>query len=225
MSNFTKDPTSPYWELRYSLIGTLLPTDHGYRLYSAISDRISEVHKPTTNWSMATIGGQPNGNREIILTENSRLRIRTSQEQLPLFLQLVHKRLKIDRYSLVLQPPDIHPISPAPTLKARLVVIKGFQEPEPFIRAVKYQLQKLEIDDSNVYIPNNKLSLPDRKAIKVHEDKVVGFSVVVDKLDALDSIALQIAGCGGKQKMGCGFFTSVSIPNNEQNTVTQFSNA
>ena len=174
---------------------------------------------------MATISGQPNGHREIVLTENSRLRIRTSQEQLPLFLQLVHKRLEIERYSLVFQPPDIHPISPAPTLKARLVVIKGFQEPEPFIRAVKYQLQKLEIDDSNVYIPNNNLSLPDRKAIKVHEHKVVGFSVVVDKLDALDSIALQIAGCGGKQKMGCGFFTSVSIPNNEQNTGTQSSNA
>ena len=174
---------------------------------------------------MATISGQPNGHREIVLTENSRLRIRTSQEQLTLFLQLVHKLLKIERYSLVLQPPDIHPISPAPTLKARLVVIKGFQEPEPFIRAVKYQLQKLEIDDSNVYIPNNNLSLPDRKALKVHEHKVVGFSVVVDKLDALDSIALQIAGCGGKQKMGCGFFTSVSIPNNEQNTGTQSSNA
>lgn len=224
MPTSTKDPTSPYWELRYPLIGTSLPTDHGYRLYSAISHQISAVHE-LTNWSMATIGGEPNGHREIALTENSRLRIRTSQEQVPLFLQLVHKLLKIDRYSLVLQPPDIHPISPAPTLKARLVVIKGFQEPEPFIQAVKYQLQKLEIDDSNVYIPNNNLSLPDRKAIKVHEHKVVGFSVVVDKLDALDSITLQIAGCGGKQKMGCGFFTSFSIPTNEQNTGTQSSNA
>ncbi|WP_309737700.1 type I-MYXAN CRISPR-associated protein Cas6/Cmx6 [Chamaesiphon sp. OTE_20_metabat_361] len=149
----------------------------------------SAVHKITTNWSMATIGGKPNGHREIVLNENSQLRIRTLQEYVPLFLQLVHKLLKIDRYSLVFQPPDIHPISPAPTLKARLVVIKGFQEPEPFIRAVKYQLQKLEIDDSNVYIPNNNLSLPDRKALKVHEHKVVGFSVVVDKLDALDSLA------------------------------------
>ena len=94
-------------------------------------------------------------------------------------------------------------------------MIKGFQEPEPFIRAVKYQLQKLGIDDSHVYVPNNNLGQPDRKALKVHEHKVVGFSVVVDKLDALDSIALQIAGCGGKQKMGCGFFSSISIPKDE----------
>jgi CRISPR-associated protein Cas6 len=214
LSNSIKDPTSPYWELRYPLIGTLLPTDHGYRIYSAISHKISAVHE-LTNWSMATIGGKPNGHREIVLNENSQLIIRTSQEYVPLFLQLVHKLLKIDRYSLVLQPPDIHPISPAPTLKARLVVIKGFQEPETFLRAVKYKLQKLGIDDSHVYVPNNNLGQPDRKALKVHEHKVVGFSVVVDKLDALDSIALQIAGCGGKQKMGCGFFSSISIPKDE----------
>jgi CRISPR-associated protein Cas6 len=220
----TIDLTKPHWELRYPLIGTSLPTDHGYRLYSAISHKIPAVHE-LTNWSMATIGGQPNGHREILLTESSRLRIRTTVEQVPLFLQLVHKLLKIERYSLVPQPPDIHPISPYPTLKARLIIIKGFQEPEPFIRAVKYQLQKLEIDDSNVYIPNNNLGQPDRKAMKVHEHKVVGFSVIVDKLNPMDSIALQMAGCGGKQKMGCGFFTSVSIPNNEQNTDTRSSNA
>jgi CRISPR-associated protein Cas6 len=218
-----KDLTSSYWELRYPLTGTLLPTDHGYRLYSAISHQIPAVHE-LTNWSMATIGGKPNGHREILLTESSRLRIRTTIEQVPMFLKLVQKLLKIDLYSIVPQPPDIHPISPYPTLKARLVIIKGFQEPEPFIRAVKYQLQKLEIDDRNVYIPHNNLGLPDRKAMKVHKHKVIGFSVIVDKLDPIDSIALQMSGCGGKQKMGCGFFTSVSIPNNEQNTETKSSN-
>jgi CRISPR-associated protein Cas6 len=69
----------------------------------------------------------------------------------------------------------------------------------------------LEIDDSNVYVPNNNLSLLDRKALKFHEHKVVGFSLVVDNLNAIESIALQMAGCGGKQKMGCGFFTPISM--------------
>ena len=96
-------------------------------------------------------------------------------------------------------------------MKARLVIIKGFQEPETFLRAVKYQFQKLVFDDSNVSIPLNNLGLPDRKAITVHGHKVVGFSVVVTNLNDLDSIALQMAGCGGKQKMGCGFFTPISI--------------
>lgn len=210
MASLTIDLTNPHWEIRYPLIGTSLPTDHGYRLYSAISHKIPAAHEQT-NWSMSTIGGKPNGQREILLDPSSRLRIRTSLDQVPIYLQLVQKLLKIEQHSLIPQPPDIHPICPSPTLKARLVVIKGFQEPEPFLRAVKYQFQKLGIDDSNVSIPLNNLGLPDRKAITVHGHKVVGFSVVATNLNDLDSIALQMAGCGGKQKMGCGFFTPISM--------------
>ena len=205
----TKDLTNTHWELRYPLVGKLLPADHGYRLYGAMSRIVPIIHEQT-GWRMATIGGTPNGQREVILTPNSRLRIRTSWEQIPLFLQLVQKLLKVEQHSLVLEPPEIHPICPAQTLKARLVVIKGFQEPESFIGAVKYHLQKLGINDSNAYIPVNALGEPDRKALKVHQHRVVGFSVVVPALNALDSIALQIHGCGGKSKMGCGFFSPVS---------------
>lgn len=205
----TKDLTNTHWELRYPLVGKLLPADHGYRLYGAMSRIVPIIHEQT-GWRMATIGGTPNGQREVILTPNSRLRIRASWEQIPLFLQLVQKLLKVEHHSLVLEPPEIHPICPSKTLKARLVVIKGFQEPEPFISAVKYHLQKLGINDSNAYIPTNASGEPDRKALKVHQHKVVGFSVVISELNALDSIALQIHGCGGKPKMGCGFFSPVS---------------
>ena len=90
------------------------------------------------------------------------------------------------------------------------MVIKGFQEPESFINAVQYQLQKLEITQFNAYIPDNALGETDRKVIKVHQNKVVGFGVVVAGLNALDSITLQIHACGGKPKMGCGFFSPVS---------------
>ncbi|MGK7892297.1 MAG: type I-MYXAN CRISPR-associated protein Cas6/Cmx6 [Xenococcus sp. (in: cyanobacteria)] len=63
---------------------------------------------------------------------------------------------------------------------------------------------------SKAYIPANALGEPARKAIKVHQHKIVGFSVVIPELNAIDSIALQIHGCGGKPKMGCGFFSPVS---------------
>ena len=207
--SLTKDLTNTHWELRYPLIGKLLPADHGYRLYSAMSRIVPIIHEQN-GWRMATIGGTPNGKREIILTTYSRLRIRAQWEQIPLFLQLVQKLLKVENHSLVLEPPEIHPICPTRTLKARIVVIKGFQEPESFIGAVKYHLQKLGINDSKAYIPTNALGEPTRKAIKVHQHKVVGFSVIVPELNALDSITLQIHGCGGKPKMGCGFFSPVS---------------
>ena len=212
----TKDLTNTYWELRYPLVGKLLPADHGYPLYSAMSRVVPMIHEQN-GWRMATIGGTPNGKGEIILTTYSRLRIRTVWEQIPLFLQLVQKLLKVENHSLVLEPPEIHPICPARTLKARLVVIKGFQEPEPFIGAVKYHLQKLGINDSKAYIPTNALGEPDRKVLRVHQYKVVGFGVVVTELNPLDSIALQINGCGGKPKMGCGFFSPVSSPDLPEN--------
>jgi CRISPR-associated protein Cas6 len=205
----TKDLTNTYWELRYPLIGKSLPADHGYRLYGAMSRIVPMIHEQN-GWRMATISGTPNDRGEIVLKPYSRLRIRTKWEQIPLFLQLVQKLLKVDNHSLVLEPPEIHPICPSRTLKARLVVIKGFQEPESFIGAVKYHLQKLGINDSKAYIPTNDLGEPDRKVLKVHQHKVVGFSVVVTELNAIDSIALQINGCGGKPKMGCGFFSPVS---------------
>jgi CRISPR-associated protein Cas6 len=208
-SSSTKDLTTTHWELRYPLIGKSLPADHGHRLYSAMSRIVPIIHEQT-GWRMATIGGTPNGQGEIILTTYSRLRIRAKWEQIPLFLKLVQKLLKVGKHSLVLEPPEIHPICPSRTLKARLVVIKGFQEPEPFIGAVKYHLQKLGINNSKTCIPTNDLGEPDRKVIKVHQHKVVGFGVVVTGLNALDSISLQINGCGGKPKMGCGFFSPVS---------------
>jgi CRISPR-associated protein Cas6 len=212
----TKDLTNTHWELRYPLVGKSLPADHGYRLYGAMSRIVPMIHEQN-GWRMATISGTPNAQRKIVLKPYSRLRIRTKWEQIPLFLQLVQKLLKVDNHSLVLEPPEIHPICPSRTLKARLVVIKGFQEPEPFIGAVKYHLQKLGINQSKAYIPTNNLGEPDRKVLKIHQYKVVGFSVVVTDLNPLDSISLQVHGCGGKPKMGCGFFSPVSSLNKQEN--------
>lgn len=205
----TKDLTNTHWELRYPLVGKSLPADHGHRLYGAMSRIVPEVHE-SNSWRMATIGGTLSGKGEITLTEYSRLRVRAKWEQIPLFLRLVQKLLKVGKHSLVLEPPEIHPICPFRTLKARIVVIKRFKEPEPFIGAVKYYLQKLGIENCETYVPTNALGESDRKIIKVHQHKVVGFGVVVTGLNALESLSLQINGCGGKAKMGCGFFSPVS---------------
>ncbi len=223
----TKDLTKTYWELRYPLVGKYLPADHGHRLYGAMSRIVPTIHE-SKSWRMATIGGTLTGRGEITLTEYSRLRIRTGWEQIPLFLRLVQKLLKVGKHSLVLEAPEIHPISPSKILKARIVVIKGFKEPEPFISAVKYHLQKLGIENCEAHVPTNALGDSDRKIIRIHQHKVVGFGVVVTGLNALDSISLQINGCGGRGKMGCGFFSPVSsldLQENEGDKEQESSNA
>ena len=82
---------------------------------------------------------------------------------------------------------------------------------------MKYHLQKLGIENCEAYIPSNTSGESDRKIIRVHQHKVIGFGVVVTGLNALDSISLQINGCGGKAKMGCGFFSPVSSLNSQEN--------
>ncbi len=62
--------------------------------------RIVPIIHEQNGWRMATIGGTPNGKREIILTTYSRLRIRAKWEQIPQFLQLVQKLLKVENHSI-----------------------------------------------------------------------------------------------------------------------------
>ena len=223
----TKDLTKTYWKLRYPLVGKSLPADHGHKLYGAMSRIVPAIHE-SNSWRMATIGGTLTGRGEIMLMEYSRLRIRAEREKIPLFLRLVQKLLKVGKHSLVLEPPEIHPICPSRILKARIVVIKGFKEHKPFIGAVKYHLQKQGIENCEAYVPTNASGESDRKIIKVHQHKVVGFGVVVTGLTPLDSINLQMNGCGGKGKMGCGFFSPVSsldLQENEGDEEQESSNA
>lgn len=123
--NFTKDLINTHWELRYPLVDKSLQADRGHCLYGAMSRIVPTIHE-LDSWRMATIGGSLSGRGEITLTEYSKLRIRAAWEQIPLFLQLVQKLLKVGKHSLVLEPPEIHPICPSKTLKSRLVVIKRF---------------------------------------------------------------------------------------------------
>ena len=83
-----------------------MPADHGHSLYGAMFRIVPAIHE-SNSWRMATISGTLNGLGEIMLTPYSRLRIRTGWEQIPLFLQLVQKLLKVGKHSLVLEPPVI----------------------------------------------------------------------------------------------------------------------
>jgi CRISPR-associated protein Cas6 len=91
-------------------------------------------------------------------------------------------------------------------LRSRIVTIKKFQEPEPFLEAAKRQLDALGIQ-GDISIPLNEEGEPSRKAIKIKTYSVVGFSVNVTELNDEDSIKLQTFGLGGKHRMGCGIFT------------------
>jgi CRISPR-associated protein Cas6 len=197
----------PHVELSFGISGQTLPADHGYGLYSAIAHLCPKLHQ-LEGVSIQTITGIPDGQGQIYLTDKSRLRIRLEGEQVPLVYPLAGKQLTIGVHHIRLHIPQISMLEPAQMLRSRLVVIKKFLEPEPFLEAAKRQLNELEIQ-GRATIPMNKEGEPDRKAIKIKRYSVVGFGLEVADLSDEDSIKLQVHGLGGKRRMGCGIFVPI----------------
>ncbi len=206
--NRADDQQTVFVELSFGINGETLPADHGYGLYSAIAHLCPMVHEQE-GVSISTISGEPDRQGKIYLAKGSQLKIRLPYEvdKIAQILPLAGQTLKIGTHSIQLSIPQIFPLQPFDKLRSRIVTIKKFQDPEPFLEAVKRQMDALEIQ-GNAFIPLDETGLPLRKAIKIKKFSVVGFSVVVTDLSDEDSLKLQAHGLGGKHRMGCGVFTS-----------------
>jgi CRISPR-associated protein Cas6 len=206
--NQTDSHQSVFVELSFGIIGETLPADHGYGLYSAIAHLCPMVHEQE-GVSISTISGEPDRQGKIYLAKSAQLKIRLPYEadKIAQILPLAGQTLKIGTHSIQLSIPQIFPLRPFDKLRSRIVTIKKFQDPEPFLEAVQRQMDALEIQ-GNASIPLDEAGLPLRKAIKIKKFSVVGFSVVVTDLSDDDSLKLQAHGLGGKHRMGCGVFTS-----------------
>ncbi|MEL6440843.1 MAG: type I-MYXAN CRISPR-associated protein Cas6/Cmx6 [Cyanobacteria bacterium J06621_8] len=191
-------------ELCFSVVGKVIPADHGYGLYSALTHCIKELHE-LPGWSLGTISGIPDQQGKIYLGDRSKLRIRLPYEQVPLVYPLAGKKITIGVHNIILGIPQIFTLSSASQLRSRLVVIKGYQEPESFLAAAQRQLEKLGIK-GNTYISTNSNGEIARKTIKIKKFTVVGFGLEIKNLDSEDSLLLQKVGIGGKRRMGCGVF-------------------
>lgn len=205
----TTDPrVIPYVELSFGVIGKTLPADHGYGLYSAIAHLCPDLHEQD-GISILTISGEPNKQGKIYLSPSSCLKIRLPYDpvKLGLVLPLAGQQLRVGTHTIQLSIPQIHPLRPADKLRSRIVTIKKFQDPEPFLEAAQRQLDALGVQ-GNLILPLNEVGEPSRKAIKIKSYSVVGFSVIVTELSDADSLKLQVFGLGGKHRMGCGIFTA-----------------
>jgi CRISPR-associated protein Cas6 len=71
-------------------------------------------------------------------------------------LLLAGKRLDIGGHQIRLGLPVAHPLEPAPSLYARVVTIKKFTEPDPFLEAVERKLDSFEVRDASNFRATNK---------------------------------------------------------------------
>ena len=187
----------PYVDLAFRLTGNKVPVDHGYALYSTLSRILPEIHG-AKNIGVHPIRGTYSGNGELMLRDSSRLVLRLESERIGEVLKLAGKRLDLERCNLRVGIPEVRLLRPRASLYSRLVTIKGFMEPGPFLESAKRQLEKLGVA--------GEIQVGERRTFRVKDKQVVGFEMTVSTLSEADSLRLQEAGIGGRRKIGCGIF-------------------
>jgi CRISPR-associated endonuclease/helicase Cas3 len=197
-------PIALFVNLSFSVQGQALPADHGYGLLAALSRLCPAVHQQD-EIQILTIPGIPDRKGKITLTDRSRLLIRLPITKIPLVYAIAGKRLLIGKHPIQIGIPNVEPLQPKPKLRSRIVTIKGYTEPEPFLGAVQRRLDALEVF-GQLHIPLNLDKTPKRKTIKIQRYTVVGFTTEISNLSDEDSLKLQQWGLGGKRRIGCGVF-------------------
>ncbi|MBI4517494.1 MAG: type I-MYXAN CRISPR-associated protein Cas6/Cmx6 [Deltaproteobacteria bacterium] len=186
-------------DLCFRMTGSGVLLDHGYALYAALSRVLPAFHE--AKWlGVHPLTGLRIGN-ELKLAGRSRLRLRLPADRIREVLPLAGKPLDVNGAVLRIGVPEVRALTPAATLRARLVNIKGFQEAEPFREAAQRQLDALGI--------KGQLVVGRRRVIRIKDKTVVGFQAMVSELTAEESITLQERGLGGRRRMGCGIFVPV----------------
>jgi CRISPR-associated protein Cas6 len=212
----------PSINVSFALSGKQLPADHGYFVYSAISKSSSLLHG--IDWlAIELISGFPSGRGLINLPErDATLRLRIPADHYRDVLLLAGKRLDISGHQIRLGLPVARSLEPASSLYARVVTIKKFTKPEPFLEAVKRKLDSFGVK-GRVELPLDEQGRYRRRIVTIHGKSVVGFSVAVHDLNDEDSLLLQagavrtVSPDGASQwqsifsrrAMGCGIFNPI----------------
>jgi CRISPR-associated protein Cas6 len=203
-------------ELAFKLKGAVIPADHGYLLFSALTRAIETIHS-ISNIGIHSISGEPIDNRLLKLNDRSRLTFRLDSEEINLLLPLIGKYLDLGGHEIMIGTPQTYLLKPAARLYSRLVVIKGYMEPNLFLEAAVRQLEVMDISGKPCLVPlaeagekkadgKGTRSPYLRRTIRISGVEVVGFALKVSELTAEESIALMEKGIGGRRHFGCGIF-------------------
>jgi CRISPR-associated protein Cas6 len=202
-------------DLAFPLHGGPLPADHGFALYGAVSEAGSALHG-AVDYGIHPVGGRAVAPRRLALTPRSRLIIRTDHAQVSRFLFLAGRTLRVGEARISIGVPATLPLRPSPVLRSRLVVIKGFLEPDSFLEAAARQLGALGITGEPALVvrpPRARFEGltppgdgPVRRTLSIHGREVVGFALRVTALAPAASLRLQGLGLGGRRRFGCGIF-------------------
>lgn len=195
-------------DLSFVLVGTTIPLDHGYPLFSALCRIVPELHGDR-RVGVHPIRGRQSAPGVLSLTERSRLKVRLPAEEIAPYLAVAGSILDLDGGRLTVGIPRVEGLRPAPVLTSRLVTIGHLVEPGPVLESLRAQMAGLGVDGTLTLFPSTdpkRAGEPTRRVIRVKGRRIVGYAVGVRGLDDDGSLKLQQHGLGSRRRMGCGLF-------------------
>lgn len=191
---------SPTIEAAFGLHGDLLPLDHGYPLYAALSGLpgVGPWLHASTAAAVHPVLGRYAGPGLLRLTPASRLTLRLPAAALPRVLAVSGRALRVAGHPVRIGVPRTALLRGARTLRARLVTTRNGEDAGRFDAEVRRQLDALGI--------GGRVRRGPRRVLRLRGRLVVGHALLVADLTGAESIRLQESGLGGRRKMGCGVF-------------------
>jgi CRISPR-associated protein Cas6 len=196
-------------DLVFSVRGDILPGDHAYALYGALSRIVPKIHEPDSGIRFKPVNGLKADPGRIALSDVSRLRIRLSETRIADALPLSGKLLDVDGYRIRLGVPSVVPLNPSPSLFASLVTFKNADNPDPFLDSARQKLAELGVEaipSIPLHRDGDRRGQPRRRVIRIKGKAIVGYSLILEGLTADHSLKMQESPLGGRTQMGCGFF-------------------
>ena len=206
-----------YIDVTFPVKGGIMTDDCVYKLFSSGCHVVPEL-KTSSDIFFTGISGVKSSNGEILITDRSIVRMRLPVDKIKIAYQLGNQTFVIGKsrqYKAYLGMPQLKMVLPSPSLKARIVTIKGHQTPESFIAAIARQMDAMGISGDAV-IPQDDKGEFLRQVVRIHGKTILGFPLIVSNLSDEDSLTLQKRGIGGRKHFGCGLFLPFSSrPENE----------
>src|SRR5262249_7329336 len=132
-------------DLNFPVEGDVIPTDHAYLLYSALSHVVPQFHDANAKIRFSPINGDRGGKGLVHLIGCSRLRVRLPADPITLVLPLAGRPLELGEHRVALRLPTVIPLVAAPTLVSKIVVFKNSQTPERFLGTVRWKLDAVGV--------------------------------------------------------------------------------
>jgi CRISPR-associated protein Cas6 len=206
----------PTIDLAFELVGTTVPLDHGYALFSALCKVVPALHGDE-RVGVHPFRGRQSAPGVLNLTQRSRLRLRLPTEEIAPYIAIAGACLVLEGHRIRIGIPRVEPLLPSANLAARLVTFRNSLDPELAMANITDSLAKLGLQGEARFVPSRRtpwIGQPLRRVLRVKDKRIVGYAVRVIGMNAEDSLRLQEEGLGGRRRFGCGVF--VPVPKTEK---------